>query len=89
MNSDAHPEEVRTLVLKALKDLGVAVSHPLDLDERIIVVGGRHVARSYRSDQTGAMWFIELGFVQFFSTDGRVCHIVNLFQEIALRRSAA
>ena len=83
MKSDARPEEVRTLVLKTPRDLGVAVSHPLDLDERIVVTRGKYVARSYRSHQMGAMWFIDIGIVQFFDTDGRVLRVVNLFLEAA------
>jgi hypothetical protein len=87
MKTDAHPQEVRTLVARAFESMGLEIAHPLDVEETIIVSDGRYMARSYRLGRIVAMWLIDVGIIQFYDADSNLLRVVNLFEDV--RKDAA
>ena len=89
MRTDPLPQEVRELVLRAFQSFGVAVFSPLELDEMILLDDGRYAARTYKADGHMAMWFVEIGIVQFYDAQGNMLLTVNLLEELEPQRMAA
>jgi len=89
MRTDPLPQEVRELVLRAFQSFGVAVFSPLDLDEMILLDDGRYAARTYKVAGHMAMWFVEIGIVQFYDAQGNMLLTVNLLEELEPQRMAA
>lgn len=58
-------------------------------DETILIDQGRYVARSYRTPGYLAMWLVEAGIVQFYSSTGDMLATVNLFERLEPQRVAA
>ena len=50
------------------------------LNETLLIDGGRFVARSYRARGLAAMWLLAVGIVQFYDRDGNMLRSVNLSQ---------
>ena len=72
-----------------LEDLGAAIHAWFDLDESILIDGGRYVARSYRGDDYLAMWLVEIGIVQFYDAEGEMLCTVNLLESLEPERMVA
>jgi hypothetical protein len=89
MTINPNPDQIRTIVFRTFLELDVDEERLSDLDERIMLDGGRYVARSYRVDEYLAMWMIDVGLVQFYDADGNMLRTVNLFEEIEPQRMAA
>jgi hypothetical protein len=83
------PDHIRNIVFRTFLELDVDEDALADLDERIVLDGGRYVARSYRIDNYLAMWMIDVGLVQFYDDAGNMLRTVNLFEEIEPQRMAA
>jgi hypothetical protein len=45
--------------------------------------------RSYKVDGYTAMWFVEIGVLQFCNEEDKMLHTVNLFEELEPHRMAA
>ncbi len=80
---------IRDIVFRTFLELDVEEESLDDLDERIMLDGGRYVARSYRVDDLMAMWMIDVGLVQFYDGIGNMLRTVNVFEEIEPQRMAA
>ena len=83
------PDYIRDIVFRTFLELDVEEESLDDLDERIMLDGGRYVARSYRVDDLMAMWMIDVGLVQFYDGIGNMLRTVNVFEEIEPQRMAA
>ncbi len=81
--------EVRRLVERNFCEfLGEIV--PCDeISETIRIEAGKVIARTFRTDDHMAMWFIEIGVVQFYDIDGNMLRTVNLLEEMDPVRAAA
>ena len=88
-SEDRIAQSERPQALRGSAVLDVDEDRLSDLDERIMLDGGRYVARSYRVDDFLAMWMIDVGLVQFYDGDGNMLRTVNLFEEIEPQRMAA
>lgn len=89
MRTDPRPDEVREVVVRVLEDFGANIGAWDDLDETILIDGGRYVARSYRADGFLAMWLVDVGIVQFYDEAGDMLATVNLFESLQPQRMAA
>ncbi len=89
MRRDPRPDEVRELVLATFERLDIYVDDPWDVDETILIDGGRYSARSYRYDGYMAMWLLSIGIVQFYDDEGNMLCTVNLSDEYEPQRMAA
>jgi hypothetical protein len=89
MKLSPRPFEVRELVLRIFRDLGVSSRSLLDLDETILIDNGDYVARTYRLDGMMAMWFVSGGVVQFYDAAGNMLRTINLFEELEPEKMAA
>ncbi|MFV2067698.1 MAG: hypothetical protein ACC645_12040 [Pirellulales bacterium] len=83
------PHEIRRLVTRTLETLGSPFESLADLRETVLLSDGRYSARSYRVDGFMAMWFVDVGIVQFYDADGNMLRTVNLFEEREPQRMAA
>jgi hypothetical protein len=59
------------------------------IEERLQLDKRRPIARTYRVDGLMAMWFLEIGIVQFYDDEGNMLATVNLLDEAAPRRMVA
>ena len=82
-------DHIRDIVFRTFLELDVQEESLDDLDERIMLDGGRYIARSYRVDDFMAMWMIDVGLVQFYDDAGNMLRTVNVFEEIEPHRMAA
>ena len=82
MRVEPEPHEVRRLVIQTFEDLGADVPGLFDLEETLLIDGGKYAARSYRVEGYMAMWLVEVGIVQFYDAGGNMLTTVNLFQEL-------
>ena len=89
MRTEPEPHEVRRLVIQVLERLGVSVLVLRDLEETVLIDGGKHAARSYRVHGYMAMWLIEVGIVQFYDAEGNMLATINLFTESEPLKMAA
>ncbi len=89
MKLSPRPFEVRELVLRIFRDLGVSSRSLLDIDETILIENGDYVARTYRLDGMMAMWFVAGGVVQFYDAAGNMLRTINLFEELEPEKIAA
>jgi hypothetical protein len=83
------PDQIRTIVFRTFLELDVDEESLADLDERLMLDGGRYVARSYRVEDFLAMWMIDVGLIQFYDAAGNMLRTVNVFEEIEPQRMAA
>ena len=89
MRTDPLPYEVRQLVTLTFEELDVDFDGPWDIDETILVDGGRCAGRSYQAGHHMAMWLIDIGIIQFYDSDGNMLQTINLLKELELDRIAA
>jgi hypothetical protein len=89
MRMDPLPCQVRELVIRTFEYFDVFLKNPWDLDETILIDEGRYSARTYRLGGCMAMWFLEIGIVQFYDAEGNMLRTVNLLEELAPQRMAA
>jgi hypothetical protein len=78
MTVGPHPDKVARLVIAVFGEYGVKVRNLTQLNETLLIDGGRFVARSYRSRGLAAMWLLAVGIVQFYDRDGNMLRTVNL-----------
>jgi hypothetical protein len=81
--------QIRVLVARIFRELGVAAHKPKDVQETVLLDRRRCVARSYRSGGLLAMWLLAAGVVQFYDVDGTMLRSINLFQQARPHRMAA
>jgi hypothetical protein len=89
MRTDPRPIDIRRLVIQMLADFGARVFTFHDLNETVVIDGGRYLARSYRADGYMAMWLVDVGIVQFYDAEGEMLATVNLFESFEPQRMAA
>lgn len=89
MRVNPKPYEVRRLVIQTFEAVGAAVPSLFDLEETVIIDGGKCAARSYRVDGYMAMWLVEVGIIQFYDAQGNMLTTVNLFKELEPLKMAA
>jgi hypothetical protein len=89
MTVGPHPPQIRRLVVRTFRDLGVAAQDLFQLDETLLVQDDRCVARSYRAGGLLAMWLIPAGLLQFYDGDGQMLRTLNLLHELQPQRKAA
>ena len=83
MRVEPRPAEVRRMVLRVLRDLGVPAAGLFDLEENVVVDRGRSIGRSYRVERFMAMWLADVGLVQFYDANGAMLRTINLFEELS------
>lgn len=81
--------EVREIVERTFRSLGLDESEITDLSENLMIDEGRCRARTYRTECHMAMWMIDIGLLQFYDEDGNMLHHANLLAHAAPRRMAA
>jgi hypothetical protein len=81
MRMDPQPYEVRELVLRTFEELDGHICSSFDLDETILLDGGRYAARTYKVEGYMAMWLIGVGIVQFYDDEGNMLTTVNVLEE--------
>ncbi len=81
--------EVRQLVRRTFRHLGLSETSLEELHETILFQDGRYLARSYRAGQLMAMWLVEVGILQFYDQEGRMLRTINLLLEKKPARAAA
>jgi hypothetical protein len=89
MRVDPQPTTVRRIVIKMFRRFGAETPSLFEIEEKLLLDEGRHVARTYRVDRLMAMWFLEIGIVQFYDDDGNMLGTVNLLEELVPQRLAA
>ena len=75
-----HPDTVARLVVAIFGEYGVKVRNMAQLNETLLIDGGRFVARSYRTRGLAAMWLLAVGIVQFYDREGNMLRTVNLLE---------
>ncbi len=83
--------EIRQIVQRAFRQLGIDDVELAEMAETVLVDEGRAMARSYRVAHLMAMWLIDVGIVQFYDDKGNMLRRVNLLAEVEppTRRMAA
>ena len=81
MRTDPYPEQVRELVTQTFERLGANLFDLADINETVVIDGGRYAARSYCCSGFLAMWLLPVGIVQFYDADGNMLHTLNLLAE--------
>jgi len=89
MKPNLLPYDVRKLVVRCFKELGVSMEEPWALAETLLVDEGRCAARSYTAGALMAMWLLDVGIVQFYDAEGNMLRTVNLADESESQRMAA
>jgi hypothetical protein len=89
MSITPHPDQVRQIVLRNLRDFGVCIVRLDDLRENIRVEQGRYLARTYRAGHLMAMWLVPYGILQFYDSQGAMLRTINLFEELKSEEVAA
>ncbi len=89
MRVEPRPAEVRRLVVSTFRNLGAPPPCLFDLEEEILIDGGRFLGRTYRADDLMAMWLADIGLIQFYDCEGNMLRTINLFREVAGQRIAA
>ena len=69
--------------------LSAATPILFDLEETILINGGKYTARSYRVQGYMALWLVSVGIVQFYDAEGNMLATVNLFKELEPLKMAA
>ena len=83
------PDQVRELVARIFGEFGVQVRNILELNETLLIQGGRYEARSYRAQGLMAMWLLRAGIVQFYDAKGNMLRTVNLLKRLRPHPMAA
>jgi hypothetical protein len=83
------PVEVRQLVARTFRELGVAIRRAEQVTETIFIERGRRLARSYRFKGLMAMWLVQDGIIQFYDADGNMLRTINLLEHSIPQRAAA
>ncbi len=83
------PAEVKQLVARTFRDLGVSPRRADDVKETIFIERGRRLARSYRYNGLMAMWLVQDGIIQFYDADGNMLRTINLLEQSIPQRAAA
>jgi hypothetical protein len=83
------PTEVKQLVMRTFRDLGVSPRRVDDVKETIFIERGRRLARSYRFKGLMAMWLVQDGIIQFYDADGNMLRTINLLEHSIPQRAAA
>jgi len=81
--------EVRQIVERTFRLLGLSEEGLEELKETILLQDGRYLARSYRAGNFMAMWLVEVGILQFYDVEGRMLRTINLLVEKTPARAAA
>jgi hypothetical protein len=89
MMPKVHPEEVRALVARIFRQHGAVAGQTIDLLESALFDDGRCVAWSYRLTDLMAMWFVEIGILQFYDAEGNLLHTLSLHGPARAGRVAA
>ena len=84
-----HPDQVRQIVLRNLREFGVAIRRLADLHENIRVEKGKYLARTYRAGHLMAMWLVPYGILQFYDSQGTMLRTINLFEDLKSEEVAA
>ena len=78
---ESQPTDVLSAVLGMFERFGASPQSLFDLEEKIQIDRGKHVARTYRVDGLMAMWLMGIGIVQFYDADGNMLATINLLEE--------
>ncbi|HEX3871552.1 MAG TPA: hypothetical protein VHV77_14010 [Pirellulales bacterium] len=82
-------DEVRTIVERTLSELTGSIVEPDLLRESVLINDGKYRGRTYRDGEFTAMWFVDIGLVQFYDGQGNLVRTIKLFEEqMAARRAA-
>jgi hypothetical protein len=89
MRVEPQSRQVRRVVVDVFRDFGVSATSLFDLEEDIVIDGGKYRGRTYRVDDLTARWLAEKGVVEFYDADCRLLASLNLFEELAPQLMAA
>jgi hypothetical protein len=89
MRIEPRNTEVRRIVLRMFRQLGIAPRNLFEMQETTRIDRGRCVARCYRVDELLAMWLTEVGILQFYDAAGAMLATVNLLQRVTPQPMAA
>ncbi|HEX4129447.1 MAG TPA: hypothetical protein VHZ24_05345 [Pirellulales bacterium] len=90
MLHQSNADEVRRIALDAFSELFGREVCPESLKETILIDEGKYRGRTYRIDQGMAMWFLDIGLVQFYDRHGAMLRTISLLDEQrgSMRRAA-
>ena len=86
---ESKPSDVLSAVVGMFERFGASPQDLFDLEERIQIDRGKHVARCYQVEGLMAMWLMSIGIVQFYDADGNMLATVNVFEEAVPQRMVA
>ena len=89
MLAEPQATDVRSAVVGMFERFGASPQSLFDLEEKIQIDRGKHVARSYRVDGLMAMWLLDIGIVQFYDAEGNMLATVNLLEEAVPQQMVA
>lgn len=68
----AATEDVRRLVLRQFETYVGGPIEETAVEETILIRNGCYRGRSYRTAELMAMWFVEIGLIQFYAETGQM-----------------
>jgi hypothetical protein len=83
------PDEVRAIVARTFEQHGAVARRASEVVESALFDNGRCVAWSYRLAGLMAMWFVDIGIVQFYDVDGNMLQTLSLVEPPQSQRMAA
>lgn len=89
MTTRVEPDDVRAVVTRIFRQHGARVRRPSDVVESALFDNNRCVAWSYRSAGLMAMWFVEVGILQFYDAEGNMLQTISLVEPTQSQRLAA
>lgn len=89
MVTNQSPSEIRELVLLTLSRLRSMMTTAEDVEEILLIQDGSYMGRSYRANDSMAMWMPSVALVQFYDADGQLIYTINLTSPPADQLQAA
>jgi hypothetical protein len=84
-----HADDVRQIVVRIFEAIAGRMHRRADINETILVDGGKYAGRTYRCRGLMAMWMLDVGVLQFYDHDGNMLRTINLLEEQVPQRAVA
>jgi len=89
MQSSPPPCEVRKVVARIFRQLGISAEDLSGMTDTLLIDEGRCAARSYVAGDLLAMWLLDVGILQFYDAQGNMLRTVSLLDDSEPHRRAA
>ena len=89
MQANLPPSEIRKLVARVFRQLGISADSLSGMTETLLVDEGRCAARSYVAGDLLAMWLLDVGILQFYDAQGNMLRTLSLLDDSEPHRKAA